>query len=273
MNWIQFRSVCRQYKALEGQNSAHPKINPQLGHSEPPSRLAYTLHERLTQLSPKERITAAGLYSQLPLYRSLQESTQFKRAFLYMAYVSFVFFVTLAIYQAKVQPQVESMMLMLLEEDWNASDYAVYRVLTPSLSIFIFAYLLLAFWIAYTLRKLQRFELDASRSWVFRTLLFPSIRRHYRHVLDLLYYPILSSEARGQTNNWITEHLCALDRDGYPIHEEINDILLLETQSLNYRCEQQMRWMAAALGIYLVISIALFLVSVYSPIFMTGNIL
>ena len=271
MNWIQFRSVCRQYQAIEGQEA--PKVNPNMGQSEPPSALARTLYKRLTALPPKQRCAAAKIYSRLQLHRSLQENTQFKRAFLYMAYVSFVFFITLAIYQFKVQPQVEEMIQMLVQDGWHDPNYAIYSVLNPSLSLLVFSYLVIVFWIAYTLRKLQRFELDASGSWVFRTLLRPSIRMHYRHVLDLLYYPILSSEAKGHTNNWITEHLCQLDRDGYPIHEEINDILESETQSLNYRCEQQMRWMAVGLGLYLVISIALFLVSAYSPLFMTGNIL
>jgi hypothetical protein len=273
MNWIQFRSVCRQYKNLPDQHSQQVQINQHMGQSEPYSELASTLHDRLSGIPKGERNRAAEIYSRLNVHRNLQENTQFKRAFLYMAYVSVVFIFMFSIYQFLVQPSLQAMLQMLMPDDWNEPSFALSNVLPTLLAILVFGYLTIAFWVAFTLRKIQRFKDNATESWVFRHLIFPSIRRHYRHVLDLLYYPILSSEAKGHANNWITKHLCELDRDDYPIHEEINDILESETQALNDRCEQQMRWMAVILGVFLAFSIALFLVSAYSPIFMTGNIL
>ena len=276
MNWTQFRSHCRQlhhWCNQEGNESVGFKssIPAELGAEQPNSYLADQLANSLRHLTGEHCKSAANTYAALPLSSTLIESTQFKRALIYLGYITFVFFIVLSIYQVKVFPQFLAMFEALgtpLQDNILTSS-----LLRPVFFGAVVIYLLIVFSIAIRLRSIQKFTRDYSQSSVLNYFIFPSIKTHYKNILNALRYPLCNAETRALHSNWVIKHLSEIDCNKQPISLEIVDIIQTESQALMIACERQMRVMSALLAVVLIFAIAGFLASAYSPIFMTGNVL
>jgi biopolymer transport protein ExbB/TolQ len=143
----------------------------------------------------------------------------------------------------------------------------VYVVIT--ISVLLLSILLIGF----KIRNLFRLDVRVEKSFIFRFLLFGSIRSSYRRVVQILEYPCnrhkLSVESRSDP---IYKHLNSIADSQMDIAIEMQKMIEQEMQSLLNNCEKQLRYLSTVVVLIVVAAIFFFLVSAYSPIFVIGDI-
>jgi type II secretory pathway component PulF len=280
MTWERFGYICRKAnKTLNAEESVSECISRIEG--EPNSKLYgdrisfdSLCRKILNEVGKATDNTKAkkmlGVYSEIDLSQHLSEPMQFKRVTIYLAYVTFVFFLVSAIYQLKVAPSFLEAFetfeipipshLLFYRDYWQYFVLAISALLTASLII------------GFTLRGLFKFKQGRENGLVLRFLAFKGIRKSYLKIIEVLSFPVLS--ARGYSTSKDSEiitHLTEIENSGMSLAFEMQALIKAEVQSLLNRCERQMRFVSVLVAVIIVAAIFFFLVSAYSPIFVLGE--
>lgn len=212
------------------------------------------------------------IYKNLNLASSFEEPMRFKRVIIYLTYVSFIFYMVVAIYQLKVAPTFIS---TFREFELSTPGYlSIYRnywtYFVSSLSLLLFFALLIGF----QMRNIFKFEMGLEGGFTMRYLMVRSIRRSYLRIVSILRFPMLDhDQARGEVDNLIIAHLQSVKDAGMCVSREMQELIELEMQSLLGGCERQMKFLSIAVALIVITAIFFFLVSAYSPLFVMGEMI
>ena len=280
MTWERFGYICRKVCAEIGDNepvaSCLARINQtktctlygkQLGRRSRPKKIL----DRIGSFDNRDRaLSALKIYQGLNLSEKFEEPMRFKRVVAYLSYVTFVFYIVVGIYQAKVAPAFLNAFASFETSIPNHliwyRDYWGYLVLT--VSILLISSLI----IGHHLRKIFRFELGIEDGFIFRYLVFSSIRKSYKKVINILQYPIASTdEETNGTSSELIKHLDDIKFSNMSVAAEMQELLRIEMRFLVDKCEQQMKLISFLVAITVVSAIFFFLASAYSPIFILGE--
>jgi len=218
----------------------------------------------------KEAKEVINIYKDLSLSKQFEEPMRFKRVIAYLSYVSFVFYIVVAVYQLMVAPSFieafENFELPVPNHLLFYQDYWGYFVLVVSI------FLLSALLIGFQIKKLFSFKMEIENSFIIKYLVFKKIRESYLKVLDILEFPIIYSEkVKNKKTNLIASHLQTVKDTNMCIAKEMQELIEIEMQSLLESCEKQMKVVSITVALIIVVAIFFFLVSAYSPIFILGE--
>jgi len=189
---------------------------------------------------------------------------------IYLAYVTFVFFIVSLIYQLKVAPTFlgafETFEISIPSHLLFYRDYWLYFMLVISVLLVV------SLIIGSTLRGLFKFKQGRENGLVFRFLVFKGIRGSYLKIIEIINFPVLSAHGYAVSkNNEISVHLSDIQNAGLSLAVEMQALIKSEVQLLLSRCERQMRVISVLVAVIVVVAIFFFLVSAYSPIFVLGE--
>ncbi len=280
MTWERFGYICRKVSAEIGEDesvsSCVSRVNKSKSCDLYGKRLGlHSLAKKiLDQIISSENkdlaISALNIYKGLSLSEKFEEPMRFKRVVAYLSYVTFVFYIVVGIYQVKVAPTFlnafEDFELSIPSHLGWYQDYWGYFVL--AVSILLISSLV----IGHYLRKLFRFDLGIENSFVFKYLVFKSIRTSYLKVLDILLFPIRNTDDQ-KTNNSseLIDYLQEIQDSNMSVAIEMQELLRIEMRFLLDKCEQQMKYISILVALVVVSAIFFFLASAYSPIFVLGE--
>jgi len=279
MTWERFGYICRKAKGTIKDEEPVSECISQIESDDNCSlygdrishdSLSRNILNKIKAMSNKEAVAALDVYSQIDMSQHLAEPMQFKRVTVYLAYVTFVFFVVSSIYQLKVAPSFleafETFELSIPSHLIFYRDYWQYFVLVVS------ALLAISLIIGFTLRGLFKFKRGLENGIVLRFLAFGGIRESYLRLLDIISYPV--SQGKGGVAydaTKINSHLSEVENTEMDLAVEMQALIKTEVTSLLNRCERQMRFISVAVAVIIISAIFFFLVSAYSPMFVLGE--
>ncbi|EAR09009.1 hypothetical protein [Reinekea blandensis] len=281
MTWERFGYICRKVAAGIREDET---VSDCIGRVEKSESCAYygdPLHRRslpkkildkVALIDSKERALATlNIYQEFDLVEKFEEPIRFKRVVAYLSYVTFIFYIVVGIYQVKVAPT-----FLNAFNDFELSvprhlgwyqDYWGYIVLV--VSILLIASLV----IGHNLRKLFRFDLGIENGFVFKYLVFRSIRTSYKKVMDILQFPISEAgEPEENRSSELVNHLKEVEASEMSVAVEMQALLRVQMRVLLEKSEQQMKLISVFVALVVVTAIFFFLASAYSPIFFLGEI-
>lgn len=278
MTWTRFGYICR--RALLDIESGAPvayslacaetEEGSEL-HGKAPGRdtLPRVLLDSLAGLSRQESaVSALRTYGRLDLACIDGESLTFKRLVVYLCCVVFVFYAVLAIYQLKVIPKLtEALVIFKLQAPEPLiffQDHWLSQVATMSLL------LLMCMLSMYQVKQLFLFKNNAGKGLLAKTLLGPGIRNSYGKVKNILCFPVGAIDI--DTDDVVVAHLARIQSVGTDIPTEVRELVQLEMRELHMRCERQLKIMSAAVALIIILTVFMFLTTVYAPIFLLGGI-
>lgn len=277
MTWTRFGYICRR-ALLDVEKGAPVEASLARAEAEEGSQLygkrpsggsvPRSLLERMgSSLSREEAIDALRVYGQLGIVDQLDEPMQFKRVIAYLCLVVFVFHGVGAVYLLKVVPNFVRVLsefegalpgrLEFFQEYWAAQ--------TGLISLLLLVCLLSAFQV----KMLFRFKSGAGQGLSGRLLLGPGIRRSYARVNSVLYFPVDTTGP--DSTEAVAGHLNRARSAGMDMYREMRELLQLEVRELLRRSERQLKIMAGAVAVVVILAMTLFLASAYAPIFIMGD--
>lgn len=247
---IEAEPACALYGAGIPADSWPRKVLDKIGH----------MNDRASGLS------AIQTYRNLDLGQQLEEPLKFRRVVAYLGYVIFIFYGVVGLYQLRITPAFLQVFDSL--EVQIPLHLLMYQQYWGYLIVGISVFMLLALLIGHEMRKLFRFCVGVECGFVFKYLLFRSIKQSYLRLLQIIQFPI--GQERG-AHDPISDHLTAVRDSGMDVSEEMRALINVEVQSLTVSCEQQMKLLSALIALMVVATVFFFLVSAYSPIFILGD--
>ena len=282
MSWERFGYICRKVSAgigdYESISSCIARVDkdessslygPQLGRASFPKKIL----DQIGSFEDKDTaLSILSIYKGLNLSEKFEEPMRFKRVVAYLSYVTFVFYIVVGIYQLKVAPTFldafETFEMSIPSNLGWYQDYWGYFVLAVSIL------LISSLAIGHYLKKLFKFDQGVENSFVFRYLVFKSIRASYLNVIDILRFPITrTDEDNGNARSELVAHLKRIEASNMPVAVEMRELLRIEMRFLLEKSEQQMKFISVLVALVVVSAIFFFLASAYSPIFVLGGTL
>ena len=279
MTWTRFSYICR--KALldiedglpigESLLRAESDTGSELYGKRPAGgSLPRTLLDRLKASSNRENaISALRIYGQLGVAGQLDEPLQFKRIVAYLGLVVFAFHVVGAVYALRVIPAFTEVLgtfegvqlparLVYFQEYWMTQ--------TALMSLLLLVCMLSVL----EVRRLFRFR-DVEKRPSGRLLLGPGINPAYRRVQSVLRFPV--ELGTGSSRDAVMDQLSRARSAGMDMAIEVRELLHVEMRELVRCCERQLKVMSCAVALIVLLSVALFLVSAYAPVFILGEVI
>ena len=277
MTWTRFGYICRR-ALLDVEKGAPVDASLARAEEEGGSQLygkrpcagsvPRTLLERMgSSLSREEAISALRVYGQLGSVDQLDEPLQFKRVIAYLCLVVFVFHGVGVVYLLKVVPTFVHVLgeyggvlpgrLEHFQEYWAAQ--------TGVISLLLLVCLLSAFQV----KQLFRFRNEAGKGLSAMLLLGPGVRRSYARVNSVLSFPVDTTGT--DSADAVMAHLDRARSAGMDMYTEVRELLQLEVRELLRRSERQLKIMAGAVAVVVILAMTLFLTSAYAPIFIMGD--
>ena len=280
MTWTRFSYICR--KALvdiegglpirESLLRAESDAGSELYGKRPAAgSLPRTLLDRMKASSNRENIISAlRIYGQPGVADRLDEPLQFKRIVAYLGLVVLVFHAVGAVYALRVIPAFTEVLgtfegvrlptrLVYFQEYWMTQ--------TALMSLL----LLLCMLSVLEVRRLFRFRDDVEKKPSGRLLLGPGIKPVYRRVQSVLRFPV--ELGTGSSRDAVMDQLSRARSAGMDMAIEVRELLHVEMRELVRRCERQLKVMSCGVALVVLLSVALFLVSAYAPVFILGEVI
>lgn len=275
MTWERFSYICRKANTVIDQSNnaalAIEKIENEqainyYGKPIAKNSIQGKLLSTLKTINEPEKVNLAlVIYGDLGLASRFSEPLQFKRANLYLIYLTVVFFVTSVTYQAHVMPTFIS---MFDKTAWPLSPEMIfYRDYSNFLILVVAIVLIASIYISYQFRQIFKFKNGIENNLIFRTITPKSIRKSYFNLLSLLYYPVRNE----QQESAINQHLNDASDSGLNISQEMRIIIEVEMKCLMTACEKYIRILSSLVAIAVVIAVFNFLSAAYAPLFITGD--
>ncbi|WP_417584315.1 hypothetical protein [Nitrincola sp.] len=241
MTWDRFAYICRKAKgSLKAEESVVECISRIENESscrlygEDISRksLSRNLLNKIGAIQDQgEAIKAFAIYSKIDILQHLSEPLQFKRVTIYLAYVTFIFFIISLIYQFKVTPTFLGLFQSL--ELPTPTHLIFYRDYWQYFILFIFMVLALSLIIGFTLKGLFKFQQGRENGLILRFFVFSGIRESYLRIIEVLSYPVSSIQNDHTANrSEITDHLSEIAASGMDLAVEMQALIKIEAMSL-----------------------------------------
>lgn len=280
MTWDRFAYICRKAKgSLKAEESVVECISRienesscrLYGEDINRKSLSRNLLNKIGAIPDKnEAIKVLDTYSKIDILQHLAQPLQLKRVTIYLAYVTFIFFIISLIYQFKVTPTFLGLFQSL--ELPTPTHLLFYRDYWQYFILFIFMVLALSLIIGHTLRGLFKFQQGRENGLILRFFAFSGIRESYLRIIEVLSYPVSSIQSdRASNGSEITDHLSEIAASEMDLAVEMQVLIKIEAMSLLNRCERQMRFILTVVGVTIIVAIFFFLSSAYSPIFIMGE--
>jgi len=218
-----------------------------------------------------DAIYALKNYKDLNLSEQFEEPMRFKRVVAYLSIVTLVFISVVSIYQLYVTPAFKTIF-----ENLDVSDqtyFSWYQDYWTYFTLVTIVVLILSLVIGLHLRKIFKFHLGIEKSFVFRFLTFPNIRKSYAKVINILEFPLLFNDSKENANTQIFEHLKMVKNTNMNVTTEMYELLNIEMRNLLDSCERQMKFISVFVALVVITAIFCFLASAYSPIFVLGEVI
>lgn len=279
MTWERFGYICRKAKGIikteESVSACISRIENDdscslYGDKINHDSLSGNILSKIKEMDSKPAMAALTVYSEIDMSQHLIEPMQFKRVTIYLAYVTFVFFIVSAIYQLQVAPSFfeafETFELSTPSYLIVYRDYWQYFVLVTS------ALLAMSLIIGFTLRELFKFKKGIEHGIILRFFAFRGIRASYLWLLAAIEYPVspVIDDAQSDVSK-IANHLFEIEKSKMNVAVEMQAIIKSEVRLLVNLCERQMRFISVAVAVMIISAIFIFLLSAYSPIFVLGE--
>lgn len=280
MTWERFGYICRRASVdcheAESISECLSRIENEkacelYGNKIPPNSIPRKILSEISRMdSGGESQKALDIYKELNLSKHFEEPMKFKRVLTYLGYVTFIFYIVVGIYQFKVAPSFleafENFDIQVPSHLTFYQNYWGYFVLAVSII------LISALVIGFRLKKLFNFGLEQENSWIVKFLVFPTIRRSYLKVVDILLFPILADNTSVDREASLTmNHLKNIKESKLVISREMQELIEIEMRVLLESCEKQMKYISVSVALIVVVAVFLFLASAYSPIFILGE--
>lgn len=280
MTWERFGYICRKVSAGIGENESISSCISRLDESEscalygkPLSKLLLPkrILDKIGSFKNKDTaLSALNIYKELNLSEKFEEPMRFKRVVAYLSYVTFVFYIVVAIYQLKVAPTFLNAFADLeLSIPRHLGWYQDYWLLFVLIVSILLASSLI---VGHHMRKIFKFVLGIENSFVFEYMIFGSIRKSYLKVIDILQFPITRTDEQYRSHkSELFKHLREVELSNMSVAVEMQELLRTEMRFLLEKCEQQMKYISILIALVVVAAVFFFLVSAYSPIFVLGE--
>ena len=223
---------------------------------------------------------ALSIYKDLDLTKRFQEPIQFKRTIAYLSLIVAVFYIMISVYTIKITSVV--LELFANFEGSTPTRLLNYQYYAGTFVIVAAALLFYALLIGFQLKKLFRFQANIENSLIIKYLIFPNIRKSYMRVIDILTYPLLSTQLQDHSaknsslnnsrHNLIIAHLQNVEASNMSVAKEMQELIDIQMQGLLISCERQLKLITVLITLIVVSAIFFFLVSAYAPMFMFGGV-
>lgn len=279
MTWERFGYICRKAKGIikteESVSACISRIENDdscslYGDKINHDSLSRNILNKIKEMDSKRAMAALTVYSQIDMSQHLIEPMQFKRVTIYLAYVTFVFFIVSAIYQLQVAP---SFLEALETFELSTPTYLiVYRDYWQYFVLVTCALLAMSLIIGFRLRELFKFKNGIEHGIILRFFAFRGIRASYLRLLAAIKYPVspVIDDAQSDVSK-IANHLFEIEKSKMNVAVEMQAIIKSEVRLLVNLCERQMRFISVAVAVMIISAIFIFLLSAYSPIFVLGE--
>lgn len=267
MTWERFGYICRRASVdcheAESISECLSRIENEkacelYGNKIPPNSIPRKILSEISRMdSGGESQKALDIYKELNLSKHFEEPMKFKRVLTYLGYVTFIFYIVVGIYQFKVAPSFleafENFDIQVPSHLTFYQNYWEYFVLAVSII------LISALVIGFRLKKLFNFGLEQENSWIVRFLVFPTIRRSYLKVVDILLFPILADNTSVDREASLTmNHLKNIKESKLVISREMQELIEIEMRVLLESCEKQMKYISVSIALIVVVAVFLF---------------
>lgn len=277
MSWQRFEYICRRaYTHIKKGETVTESLSKAkneegldlYGDNISPNSMQYKILGYLDDLDRDKALGSLVFYKDLQMNKQLDKTLRFKRVFAYLCYVSLFFFTVVSIYHLKVTPTFESFFTDL---GWGVPpSLALYGDYGGILLAGLLLFLLLSLTISFKLTHLMEFREGLDEGLIFRFCLFPSIKKHYYNVKEILGFPIELKEENKRESK-IFKHLKNIDETDMDLAYEMKVLLEIEMSALQSECHRQVKLMTTILFSVMVFSLFSFLVAAYTPIFYMGE--
>ncbi len=271
MEWERFHFLCRQYQAdperllptghdgfQAGELSAYRR--PLSRHSLPEALLS-----RIKRLSAEDRHTTLAWYGEQDFHALLSPPPMLRNGLLYLTALSVALTFMMATYGLVVAPAIHDFYLTA-GVPGVAPAFALME-LGQTLLMVVIGLLALVWLFIWQLRTLYRFRVKTASRWLLQILPF-GIGRLYREVVALIEYPL---DRQGQSRSVSADHTeLATMSCQRVLGVELHRLLRARAEKLARRVALSMRLSVVLLGVSIAVSVGLFLVGAYSPLFATG---
>ena len=273
MSWDRFHFICRRArqqlllsKPLSLQDDADDLLAANYGAPCSDKSIASNLLKQLSLLADRSQLDratnfyASGHFSQLGI-----EPQGLRRISVYLGYLLLMFIVMNMIYQQYVFP--EFINYYSFTEEMFSAETAFYIQYWQYITALAATLIIAAFLLSLTARKLLRFDVDVSSSWVFRGLFPRSIKQAYLQMIAYLYYPLDAEKI----DNSLRSTDEAMQAEGIDILDELPHMMSAKLVILLERVEKYMQLLYSITAIVIIYIIYNYISSVYSPLFKMGE--
>lgn len=271
MEWERFHFLCRQYQAdperllptghdgfQAGELTAYRRPLSKTG-------LPQALLSRLKNLSAEDRHTTLAWYGEQDFHALLSPPPVLRNGLLYLTALSVALAFMMAIYGLVVLPAIHDFYLTA-GVPGSAPAFALME-LGRTLLMVVIGLLALVWLFTWQLRALYRFRIKTASRWRLRLLPF-GIGGLYREVVALIEYPLYR---QGQPGSASADHAGLASMSCQRVLGiELHRLLRVRAEKLARRVALSMRLSVVLLGVLVAVSVGLFLVGAYSPLFATG---
>ena len=215
-----------------------------------------------------------AIYQDLNLTKSFAEPMQFKRIIAYLSLTVLMFYIMVTIYTIKITP----VFVDFFESTGQTAPVQLmsYQYYSGSFILLVSILLIFALVMGFQLKALFRFQAGVENSLIIKYLTFPSIRKSYLKVIDILTFPLLATNQQDeflyrQHSSSVIVHLQSVKNANMSVAKEMQELIEIEMHELLVSCENQLKLISTLIAVIVASAILFFLVSVYAPIFMFGN--
>lgn len=286
MTWERFGYICRKAGASKLEGGVVAECLSQIEAEDACSLYGEAIKDKswarklLTDIkaiqNEQKAQEAIDIYQRLNLTQQFAAPMRFKRVIAYLSLIVFMFYIMVTIYAIKVAPVFVS-----LFESFGQSTPVHLMSFYQYAGAFVFVaslLLLFALLLGHHLKQLFTFKTEIEKSVINRYLVLPATRKSYLKILEVLQFPLRSSETLevdtasiSNAGSVVTRHLHEVKCSDMCVSQEMQALIEIEMRVLLTSCEKQLKLVSMVVAITVMSAILFFLVSAYSPIFMFGE--
>ncbi len=285
MSWGQFHYLCRRYNPFNSAGSDLPDTDFSSVLSATRDRKSTRLYgSEISKKSIADEILTAlqhsddaelirkstSIYAAVNFDRSIEEPVKLRRVITYLSFLTIVYLCVSIIYRALVMPQFLSMFESLeVPLPGLFAWYMNYSSYMIAVTVF---FLLVVMVLLYQIRAIYNYKMPELDSLLYNRLVPAPIKNSFSSIIEIVTYPVSKSfEGKYQKSGLISAHFREIEKSGLNLIIEIENLLKIESTTLNKKVEQFVIVIISLVSIVIVASIVLFLMSAYSPLFIMGE--
>lgn len=222
------------------------------------------------ELSKEDIKKVLEIYSQLDVSELDNKPAKIKRVGVYLGYLAVMFFVMSSIYMVFVVPQTREMfnnfnLGMPADFIWFVDNWGTIFVSISSLII-------ISLLINLTIKRMFEYQVDISKSLIYRTLIPKNIKSNYQKLISLIQLPLLLARSKKDgISDDIIDHFRTEKFNEIEVTETLSLLIKNNINNLVLLSEAYIRRIYIVISVLIVFCIFKFVSSVYAPIFILGE--